>query len=126
LSIQERLPRPSEVTSLGRCRCAGAGRCCACSAARALRLAASPYVWRVRARLADRFGARCRVLVRGARNSCLVEFASDGYRVVTSRNYLRKAPPGGRWGPDHARPTLWGIEERKDDDHSSEDEPVLD
>jgi hypothetical protein len=51
---------------------------------------AYPYVWRVRTRLADRFGAPCRVLIRGAMNSALVEFA-DGYRVVTSRNYVRKA-----------------------------------
>lgn len=28
-------------------------------------------------------------LVRGALNSCLVEF-QDGYRVVTSRNFIRK------------------------------------
>ncbi len=50
------------------------------------------YVWRVRTRLAERFGQACRVLVRSRRmNSCLVEFESDGYRVVTSRNYLRKA-----------------------------------
>jgi hypothetical protein len=48
------------------------------------------YLWRVRTRLPDRFGTRCRVLVRGAMNSCLVEF-EDGYRVVTSRNYVRKA-----------------------------------
>jgi len=49
-------------------------------------------VWRVRTRLAERFGQRCRVVVRGALNSALVEFA-DGFRVVTSRNYLRKAAP---------------------------------
>jgi len=49
-----------------------------------------PYVWRVRTRLPDRFGTLCRVNVRGAMNSCEVEF-EDGYRVITSRNYLRKA-----------------------------------
>jgi hypothetical protein len=38
----------------------------------------------------DRKGQECRVLVRGARNSCLVEFVSDGYKAVTSRNALRK------------------------------------
>lgn len=47
------------------------------------------YRWRVRSRLPARFGATCRVLVRGGMNSCLVEF-EDGYRVVTSRNYLRR------------------------------------
>ena len=48
-----------------------------------------PYRWRVRTRLADRFGQRCRVLCRGAMNSCVVEFA-DGFRVVTSRWYVRR------------------------------------
>lgn len=47
------------------------------------------YYWRVRTRLPERFGERCRVIVRGKMNSCLVEFA-DGYKVVTSRNYVRK------------------------------------
>jgi hypothetical protein len=50
---------------------------------------AYPYRWRVRTRLAERFGMRCRVLVRGALNSALVEFA-DGFQVVTSRNYVRQ------------------------------------
>ena len=49
-----------------------------------------PYHWRVKSRLVAYFGKRCRVLVRGAMNSCLVEF-EDGYQVVTSRNYIRKA-----------------------------------
>lgn len=48
------------------------------------------YIWRVKARLPDRKGTLCRVLVRGKLNSCLVEFVSDGYRAVTSRNYVRK------------------------------------
>lgn len=52
---------------------------------------AFPYVWRVRTRLADRFGQRCRVLARGKMNSARVVF-EDGYEVITSRNYLRKAP----------------------------------
>jgi hypothetical protein len=38
--------------------------------------------WRVRARLPERFGQPCRVLVVGRMNSVLVEFA-DGYRVLT-------------------------------------------
>jgi hypothetical protein len=47
------------------------------------------HKWRVRTRLPDRFGQRCRVLVRGRMNSVLVEF-EDGYRVVTSRYYVRR------------------------------------
>lgn len=50
-----------------------------------------PYVWRVRTRLPERFGTRCRVIARGAMNSCQVAF-EDGFEVITSRNYLRKAP----------------------------------
>jgi len=53
-----------------------------------------PYYWRVRTRLPERFGQRCRVLCRGAKNSCAVEFA-DGYRVVTSRWYMRKVKSHG-------------------------------
>lgn len=53
-----------------------------------------PYVWRVRTRLPERFGQRCAVLVRGRMNSALVAFP-DGFRVVTSRNYMRKARAGG-------------------------------
>jgi hypothetical protein len=51
-----------------------------------------PYVWAWRSRPADRDrkGERCRVLVRGAMNSALVEF-EDGARFVTSRNGLRRA-----------------------------------
>lgn len=49
-----------------------------------------PYRWRVRARLPGRYGQVCRVLVRGKLNSCLVEFP-DGLKVVTSRNYIRRA-----------------------------------
>lgn len=37
----------------------------------------------------SRKGQFCRVLVRGKRNSCLVQF-EDGYRMVTSRNALAK------------------------------------
>jgi len=49
-----------------------------------------PYVWRVRTRLGDRFGMACRVLVRSKRmNSALIEFV-DGYKVVTSKNYIRR------------------------------------
>jgi polyphosphate kinase 2 (PPK2 family) len=48
-----------------------------------------PYFWRVHTRLPERFGQACRVLVRSKMNSCLVEFI-DGFRVITSRNYIRK------------------------------------
>jgi hypothetical protein len=37
----------------------------------------------------DRAGLACRVLVRGGRNSALIEF-EDGYRVITSRGGLRR------------------------------------
>lgn len=49
-----------------------------------------PLRWRVRTRLPERFGMPCRLLVRGWRNSGLVEFV-DGFKVITSRNYIRKA-----------------------------------
>ena len=39
----------------------------------------------------DRKGQRCTVQARGTMNSCLVCFKSDGYRMVTSRNALRRA-----------------------------------
>jgi hypothetical protein len=55
---------------------------------------AYPYVWRVRTRLPERFGQACRMLVRArTMNSCLLEF-EDGYRVVTSRNYIRRTKKG--------------------------------
>lgn len=52
------------------------------------------HVWRVYHRLPaphgpERKGQPCRVLARGRMNSCLVEF-EDGYRVVTSRFFVRK------------------------------------
>lgn len=47
------------------------------------------YVWRVKTRLPERYMTPCRVIVRGRMNSCLVEF-EDGYKVVTSRNYVMK------------------------------------
>jgi hypothetical protein len=37
-----------------------------------------------------RKGQPCHLLQRGTMNSCLVEFA-DGYRMVTSRNAIKKA-----------------------------------
>jgi len=50
-----------------------------------------PYIWRVRTRLPERFGTRCRVTSRGKLNNVHVVF-EDGFEVITSRNYLRKAP----------------------------------
>ena len=47
--------------------------------------------WRVRTRLPERFRQRCRILARGSMNTILVEF-EDGYRVATSRNYVRRLP----------------------------------
>lgn len=49
-----------------------------------------PYIWRVKTRYPERKGQLCRVLARGKMNSCLVEF-EDGYKTITSRNYIRKA-----------------------------------
>jgi hypothetical protein len=55
-----------------------------------------PYYWHwneeTRPALGDRKGQRCRVLCRGKRNSALVEFESDGLKVVTSRWAVRKLP----------------------------------
>ncbi len=49
-----------------------------------------PFVWRWRCRLPDRKGMRCRVIIRGGKNTCLIEF-EDGYKVTTSRWAVRKA-----------------------------------
>ncbi|WP_294260765.1 hypothetical protein [uncultured Sphingomonas sp.] len=45
--------------------------------------------WRIRVRLSDRFGQRCRVLARGTMNSAQIEF-EDGTRHIVSRNAFRK------------------------------------
>jgi hypothetical protein len=52
------------------------------------------YAWGPRFRVAglpvlDRKAQRCRVLVRGGKNSALVEF-EDGVQHVVSRNALRR------------------------------------
>jgi len=44
----------------------------------------------------DRKDERCRVVARGSMNSALIEFETDRYRTVTSRNGLRRADRGGR------------------------------
>ena len=48
------------------------------------------HTWYWKSRLPDRHGTRCRVVARGAKNSVLVEFEADGYRVVTSRYAVRR------------------------------------
>jgi len=50
------------------------------------------HFWRVKKVLPERYGQPCRVLARGALNSCLVEF-EDGYRVITNRWYVRRLTP---------------------------------
>lgn len=50
-----------------------------------------PYVWFWRVRMPERKGTPCRVICRGAMNSALLEF-EDGFRVVASRNALRRRP----------------------------------
>ena len=47
-----------------------------------------PYIYRWDRQ--GRKGQPCAMTARGAMNSCRVEFA-DGYRMITSRNALRKA-----------------------------------
>jgi hypothetical protein len=56
------------------------------------------YIWFWHSRLPERKGEGCRILVRSRRlNSCLVEFP-DGFRVVTSRNAVRRRRPEGSTG----------------------------
>lgn len=47
------------------------------------------YVWYWKSRLPERKGQSCRILARGKMNSILVEF-EDGWKVVASRNAVRK------------------------------------
>ena len=49
------------------------------------------YRWHWCTRLPERRGQLLRLIVSGRMNSCLVEFIDDGWRVVTSRNALRRA-----------------------------------
>ena len=50
-------------------------------------------VWRIRTRLPERFGQRCRLVIRaGKLNSALIEF-SDGTRVATGQHAFRKIKP---------------------------------
>jgi hypothetical protein len=57
-----------------------------------------PYTWRVRKYLPERHGEACRVLARGRLNSCLVEFARDGEKVVTNRWFVRRRREEARAG----------------------------
>ena len=57
------------------------------------RLTPALYRWAWRTRLPGRYGQTCKLLARGAMNSCLLEFP-DGYRVITSRSGLRRLSPG--------------------------------
>ena len=51
------------------------------------------YAWGPSAmRVLDRKGQLCRLVCRGKMNSCLIEF-QDGFKVVTSRNAIRKHKP---------------------------------
>ncbi len=50
------------------------------------------YRWHWRTRMPERHGQVFRLLIRGrTMNACLIEFLDDGWRVITSRNALRKA-----------------------------------
>lgn len=48
------------------------------------------YVWFWKVRLPERKGSLCRLLCVGTLNSALVEFLSDGRRVVTDRRAVRR------------------------------------
>lgn len=48
--------------------------------------------WRIKKFRPDRYMHLCRVLARGSKNSCLIEF-EDGERVITSRWNIRKVKP---------------------------------
>lgn len=49
------------------------------------------YRWHWRIRMPERKGQLCRLLAVGTLNSALVEFVSDGWRVVTDRRAIRRA-----------------------------------
>jgi hypothetical protein len=53
------------------------------------RKAATEQLYEYRWNRQCRKGEICSVLVRGAKNSCLVRFM-DGFKMVTSRNAIRK------------------------------------
>ncbi len=39
-------------------------------------------------------GRTCRVLARGKRNTCMLEFVDTGEQLITSRNALKKVEAG--------------------------------
>lgn len=47
------------------------------------------FEWYWKAKLPERKGEACRILIRGGMNSVLVEFERDGYRVVTASYAVR-------------------------------------
>jgi len=55
------------------------------------------YRWN-RPGLPGRKGTLCRVLARGKMNSCAIQFLSDGFSAVTSRNALQRAKGEQRTG----------------------------
>jgi len=52
------------------------------------------HYWRIRKWHPERFGDHCVIVARGRMNSILIQFA-DGYKVVTSRYFVRKINAGG-------------------------------
>jgi hypothetical protein len=50
-------------------------------------------VWYWLTKLPERKNTACKIIARGKMNSILVEFASDGYRVITSRWAVRGLKP---------------------------------
>jgi len=48
------------------------------------------YVWKNNAKRVVMYRRLCKVMVRGAMNSCLVQFLDNEEREVVSRNALRR------------------------------------
>lgn len=69
-------------------------------------MTAYTYRWRYRRWLPERYGRRCRVVVRGRRmNQIMVEFA-DGERFVTVEHAVEPVGDGYREPAEQGR--LWG------------------
>lgn len=62
------------------------------------------YVWRSVRHLTDRNGQPCKLLARGSRMSCLIQFA-DGVRHVTNRQCIKPVPTDVN--------TIWPVEEKR-------------
>jgi len=54
------------------------------------------YQWGNNDKRATLRGRVCRVVCRGRRNSCMVEFIDNGQREIISRNALRKESASGK------------------------------